>query len=108
MSVIIKGMKMPTNCDLCPLHCRYTTEVGCKITGSRYAVSSVPFASHRMADCPALEIQTLYGRLIDADALEKKIEKHLNERKIDRYDRDLLLHYLDVEAAPTTIEAEEE
>lgn len=40
-------------------------------------------------------------RLIDADELEKKIVSHYTHKKIDRYDHDLLLHYLDVEMAPT-------
>ena len=44
-------------------------------------------------------------RLIDADALESKIESHYKHKKIDRYDHDLLGHYLDVEMAPT-IDAE--
>lgn len=44
-------------------------------------------------------------RLIDADALDDLIESHLQKHKISRYDRDLILHYTDVEMAPT-IEAE--
>lgn len=44
-------------------------------------------------------------RLIDADALDDLIESHLLKHKISRYDRDLILHYTDVEMAPT-IEAE--
>ena len=46
-------------------------------------------------------------RLIDADALDEKVERHHNMLKISRYDRDLILHYTDVEMAPTVIEAEE-
>lgn len=41
-----------------------------------------------------------HGRLIDADALEEKVEHDYHHKKINRYDRDLLLHYLDVEMAP--------
>ena len=40
-------------------------------------------------------------RLIDADALDDLIESHLLKHKISRYDRDLILHYTDVEMAPT-------
>ena len=40
-------------------------------------------------------------RLIDADKLEEKIESDFRHKKITGYDRDLLLHYLDVEMAPT-------
>lgn len=42
-----------------------------------------------------------HGRLIDADALEEKVEHDYHHKKINRYDRDLLLHYLDVEMAPS-------
>ena len=47
-----------------------------------------------------------HGRLIDADALDEKVEKHRKMLKISRYDRDLILHYTDVEMAPTIIEAD--
>lgn len=40
-------------------------------------------------------------RAIDADALQEKVEHDYHHKKINRYDRDLLLHYLDVEMAPT-------
>ena len=46
------------------------------------------------------------SRLIDANALEAVIEQHYKHLKISRYDRDLLLHYLDVEMSPTIIPAE--
>ena len=35
--------------------------------------------------------------LIDAEKLEKKIEKDFKHKKITRYDRELLLYYLDIE-----------
>lgn len=47
-----------------------------------------------------------HGRLIDADTLEEKVEKHRNMLKISEYDRELVLHYTDIEIAPTIIEAE--
>lgn len=40
-------------------------------------------------------------RPIDGDALDSKIESHYKHKKIDRYDHDLLGHYIDVEMAPT-------
>ena len=45
-----------------------------------------------------------HGRLIDADMLEEKVEKHRNMLKISEYDRELVLHYTDIEMAPTIIE----
>jgi len=47
-----------------------------------------------------------HGRLIDVDALEEKVEKHRKMLKISEYDRDLILHYTDVEMAPTVIKAD--
>lgn len=47
-----------------------------------------------------------HGRLIDADMLEKKVEKHRKMLKISEYDRDLVLHYTDIEMSPTIIKAE--
>lgn len=49
-----------------------------------------------------------HGRLIDADMLEKKVEKHREMLKISEYDRELVLHYTDIEMAPTIIEADKE
>ena len=49
-----------------------------------------------------------HGRMIDADKLEEKVEKHRNMLKISEYDKELVLHYTDIEMAPTTIEADEE
>jgi len=47
-----------------------------------------------------------YGRLIDVNALEERVEKHRKMLKISEYDRDLILHYTDVEMAPTVIKAD--
>lgn len=49
-----------------------------------------------------------HGRLIDADTLEEKVEKHREMLKISEYDRELVLHYTDIEMAPTIIEVDEE
>lgn len=49
-----------------------------------------------------------HGRMIDADKLEEKVEKHRNMLKISEYDKELVLHYTNIEMAPTTIEADEE
>ena len=46
MSVLIKGMVKPDNCEVCP-----------------YAFC------HLVNDCPIVDIPTPHGRLIDADAL---------------------------------------
>ena len=48
-----------------------------------------------------------HGRLIDADTLEEKVEKHREMLKISEYDRELVLHYTNIEMAPTIIEGSE-
>ena len=67
MSVLIKGMKMPMNCDECPLgeyeDCEW------------FACSPINMAYRHIAqcdrldDCPLVELPEHHGRLIDADAL---------------------------------------
>ena len=74
MSVYIKGMKMPTGCD----NCYFLGEMG---------ICSALLATHRESGlvgdwrwneferpphCPLVSVQD-HGRLIDADALFKKI-----------------------------------
>ena len=52
MSVLIKGMKMPKNCE----DCRFEDFGGCMFRVKR-------------SDCPLVEVPTPHGRLIDADEL---------------------------------------
>ena len=56
MSILIKGMEMPKNCTECHARCRLY------LNGRKF----------RHPDCPLIEIPTLRGRLIDADALLNK------------------------------------
>lgn len=71
MSVLIKGMEMPTSCESCP--CK-TLEafggLGCQATGY------IPLRKanqDRPDGCPLIEIPP-HGRLIDADVLFEKIK----------------------------------
>ena len=56
----------------------------------------------------AVSVPDPHGDLIERDALSNTIEQHYKHLKISRYDRDLLLHYLDVEMAPIVIPPKEE
>ena len=56
MSVLIKGMDMPTNCA----DCKVRIAIGC--------CGNLPH-NMRMPNCPLGEVPTPHGRLIDADAL---------------------------------------
>ena len=97
MSVLIKGMEMPTNCRHCP----------CADDGSRYCKAAneyIPMLG-KPKFCPLIEVPTPHGRLIDetqipyidlnADMPQSKVRVWTTFKdKIDRL--------------PTIIEAEEE
>lgn len=88
MSVVIRGMKMPTSCSECAC-CGYYGKGDhvCDITGKEvvYELS----LEKRLDDCPLIELSH-HGRLIDIDALPQgRVE------------------WEDVLNAPTIIEAEE-
>lgn len=73
MSVMIKEMNFPKNCMECDLHfiargldneCIFSNDTVDDCT------------ERRLYRCPLVEIPTPHGRLIDADELKKKLEKH--------------------------------
>ena len=72
MSVLIKGMEMPKNCDSCP--CYYETEGAwrdeCQVLRKECAISE-----ERPSWCPLVEIPP-HGRLIDADAPIPLVDTH--------------------------------
>ena len=75
MSVLIKGMEMPKACEWCSFISTFTTESG---LGCRCEVEKFEFwdYSKRQENCPLVEVPIPHGRLIDADELKKKLEKH--------------------------------
>ena len=102
MSVIIKGMKMPSSCE----KCRFSgfgglrnERVVCMFTGANAYMNEVQY----LDDCPLIPVPP-HGRLIDADALERMGYKLV--RDIYRDGRWMWEQaFLDV--APTILEAEE-
>ena len=70
MSVVIRGMKMPTSCSECAF-CGYYGKGDhmCDITGKDvvYELS----LENRLDDCPLVGLPAQHGRLIDADALNR-------------------------------------
>lgn len=72
MSVIIKGMEMPSECRACPLCQYYPTvrETRCRMTGEvmAYGFGALKF-NGRSEHCPLAELPEKHGRLIDADKL---------------------------------------
>ena len=100
MSVIIKGMEMPKNCLECAIK-TWTEDEGyvCPFSGI------MALNIGRQNDCPLVDVPTPHGRLIDAGAL-------LTERRKSKYyhltNGDIAIPVIDIEHAPTVIEAEGE
>ena len=65
MSVIVKGLKMPTSCTRCTLDA-----FGYCTAARRYSEGST--THERASFCPLVELPEKHGRLIDADALIAK------------------------------------
>ena len=85
MSILISGMEMPKNCDVCFMRdaCEYSMPLG-----------------KRLTDCPLIEVPMSHGRLIDADSLVKSMRDFSymwGERMNDEW----------IGEAPTIIPAEE-
>ena len=112
MSIIIKGMDMPTNCGDC-----YFEQMGaeedeygdtcisyCLLTEWRISLSNRD--DKILPSCPLVEIPTPHGRLIDGDALDGTIMKiNSKEAYITRNDYKLIDNILF--EMPTILEAEE-
>ena len=98
MSILIKGMKMPKNCDVCFMHdsCEYSMPVG-----------------KRLSECPLIELPP-HGRLIDADELIAKQQEDADlfinpYTLMEKSRRDEALNAVaNIVNAPTILEAEEE
>ena len=86
MSVVVKGMKMPSNCA----HCICASE------DSRYCAAAneyIPMLG-KPKWCPLVALPDKHGRLIDADELAETAEFYETEMDIKNY-------------AKTVIEAED-
>lgn len=88
MSIYIKGMAMPKNCDDCFL--------------SRWDACNERFYC-MFDDCPLVEVPVPHGRLIDVDKLLRDAPRYVD---YPPHYEPKLLSILDVENALTVIEAE--
>lgn len=79
MSVLVKGMKMPSTCSKCPM-CREDDlgVVYSYCTGKLEMIDGFGL-NGRMDFCPLVEVPTPHGRLIDADALRDKLQKEIDK-----------------------------
>lgn len=88
MSILIKSMDIPTSCYECPLNPLWCS------------------SACDQSECPLVEIPTPHGRLIDADAMTKEIERwkdHPN-KYIQNRNKDFIFYLSDAE---TVIESED-
>ena len=101
MSVYIKDMKMPQNCDHCFVTPGCCPAIRKRIKSDTPGYTWIP-ANYRHEDCPLIPVQEPHGRLIDADALQTSTAVPLNGKSF-RY-----VHVNNINNAPTIIPASEE
>ena len=102
MSVLIKGMKMPTSCPECMMA---NEIVKCCLTGKTYNWG----LTERPSDCPLIELPP-HGRLIDADALEEHdgwLRDSMYFARESGHTHIQFIYAHDIINAPTVIEAED-
>ena len=107
MSVLIKGMEMPTRCENCVIFDPETDE--CALIGKtpwswedETGISTI----HRRPDnCPLVPVPP-HGRLIDADAMIRNIEKAITPSRYIKERNADMVKFLSLE--DTIIPAEED
>ena len=104
MSVLIKGMEMPSCCDDCWALDEYGDYPVCRITEEQRGCN-FRIREKRMDKCPLVPVPP-HGRLIDADALLSQYTGYFWTAKTD-YAEGLRDVANDIKQAPTIIEAEE-
>ena len=92
MSILIKGMDMPTRCADCPMCYDF---ISCQLEGK--AFGEIDCIEIRADWCPLIELPP-HGRLIDADMLTTVTEMVNGEFKT-------YIEVFEVDDAPTIIEA---
>ena len=110
MSIIVKGMKMPSECRECPL-CQYYPMVGetrCRRTGEVLAsgFGTIKF-SGRSEHCPLGELPEKHGKLIDASKLKETLDYYIAEAGWGPGVNEVLGWVKEfIDAEPTIVEAE--
>lgn len=111
MSVLIKDMGMPECCAMCPMCLRIfdgnETRLAC------YALSAWCIEDEdRLEKCPLVELPEKHGRLIDADAVIKKLAKAIpyiiDDDVTNAYVEGLGRAKIEIEDSVAVIEAEGE
>ena len=112
MSVLIRGMDMPENCETCA----YQTKGACFASGVNKGTITIRRIDKDRPDwCPLVALPEKHGRLIDADATMKqwgldKATKYGNETAEQQhfsYSTMMMYEIVDIlDDAPVIIEAE--
>ena len=99
MSVMIRGAKMPKNCEKCrryywsnfnqAYYCDMRSEPRPLIFDGRTTQVFAPLSSCRADNCPLVPVPTPHGRLIDADEAAKAFDSK-EERYTDYANHDIL------------------
>lgn len=76
MSIFIDGMEMPKGCAFCRIGKRNGKKMVCPFCDDEWDIHDPMSADHRLDNCPLAPVPP-HGRLIDADALEKDIDKYI-------------------------------
>lgn len=97
MSVLIKGMEMPSCCMFCPI----SNFSGCGLMNPPVLMTSKEMLADRPDWCPLIEVKP-HGRLIDADALYP-----IYADLLDGGDVKAVVPKSVIDTSPTIIEAEE-
>lgn len=114
MSIIVRGMEMPTDCRECPMQVYYSSgKTWCKSTDRVLSEDYKPIPYDGIPNwCPLVELPEKHGRLVDADELWKKMSKYTDNEgaKFPYVDDDSMIHRdsacFMIENADTIIEAE--
>ena len=116
MSVIVKGMEMPSDCCECRLmdYDLYTGKTWCFPADAILAEDYNPIGFDGRPDwCPLAEVKEPHGDLIDRDELNKCVLKWLPPDPCGReeleypFETDICVSLLqEIERQPTIIEAE--
>jgi hypothetical protein len=69
-------MKMPEGCALCKIKRRSGKKMVCSLCDEEWDIHDSMSADHRLDNCPLRPVPQ-HGRLIDADALEKDVDKYI-------------------------------
>ena len=78
MSVIIKGVEIPSGC----IRCKFSRYGECLPAG-KGILPGIYNTGKRMGFCPIVEIQTPHGRLIDADEITAFMELERNGANVE-------------------------